>query len=174
MTSGILGVANQHPGCLLVRGLVDAGSVATLVHDVDRAFGAREDALAERSASSQWYSPFESGDGPLPAKQREWVRECGAMGAADSPATFFDIAEMFDAARVPKLVSGYFGERAVLSLNKCTLRRISGAAHAAWHQDGTFLGAGVRTVDVWIALTDCGGDSDAPGLDIVPMRFDAL
>jgi ectoine hydroxylase-related dioxygenase (phytanoyl-CoA dioxygenase family) len=41
-----------------------------------------------------------------------------------------------------------------------------------WHQDGSFLGDAVATIDVWIALSDCG--RDAPGLDIVPHRFDHL
>ena len=37
------------------------------------------------------------------------------------------------------------------------------------------MGTSLRTVNVWIALTDCGGpDSDAPALDVVPRRFDDL
>ena len=38
-----------------------------------------------------------------------------------------------------------------------------------WHQDGAFLGQGIRTVNVWIALTDCG--VDAPSMDMVPRRM---
>jgi hypothetical protein len=40
---------------------------------------------------------------------------------------------------------------------------------------GAFLGRGLRAVNLWLALTDCGGDdSDAPALDIVPRRFDGV
>jgi ectoine hydroxylase-related dioxygenase (phytanoyl-CoA dioxygenase family) len=41
-----------------------------------------------------------------------------------------------------------------------------------WHQDGAFLGMDIRTVNVWITLSDCG--IEAPGLDVVPRRLDAL
>jgi ectoine hydroxylase-related dioxygenase (phytanoyl-CoA dioxygenase family) len=38
-----------------------------------------------------------------------------------------------------------------------------------WHQDGAFLGDDIRTVNVWLTLTDCG--EDAPGLDVVAKRL---
>jgi ectoine hydroxylase-related dioxygenase (phytanoyl-CoA dioxygenase family) len=41
-----------------------------------------------------------------------------------------------------------------------------------WHQDGAFLGAGIRTVNLWIALTDCG--VDAPSMDMVPRRLSSI
>jgi hypothetical protein len=40
----------------------------------------------------------------------------------------------------------------------------------AWHQDGSFLDAGVRTINVWLALSRCGGDEPTPGLEVVPKR----
>jgi hypothetical protein len=30
----------------------------------------------------------------------------------------------------------------------------------------------MRTVDVWVALSECGGDTSAPGLAMVPRRID--
>lgn len=47
------------------------------------------------------------------------------------------------------------------SLQKSTLRR-SAPVHnfSAWHQDGSFLGPTTRAMNVWVALTACGG---APG-----------
>ena len=59
-----------------------------------------------------------------------------------------------------------------LSVNKCVLRRVPPDARESWHQDGAFLGGDIRTVDVWVALSDCGGDTDAPGLEIVPRRLE--
>ena len=41
-----------------------------------------------------------------------------------------------------------------------------------WHQDGAFLGEHIRAFNCWLALTPCG--TDAPGLDIVPKRFDHI
>jgi ectoine hydroxylase-related dioxygenase (phytanoyl-CoA dioxygenase family) len=58
----------------------------------------------------------------------------------------------------------------VLSANKCTLRRVSPDTVGGWHQDGAFLGRGIRAVNLWLALSDCG--TDAPGMDLVPRRLD--
>jgi hypothetical protein len=41
-----------------------------------------------------------------------------------------------------------------------------------WHQDGAFLGRDVRTLNLWLCLSECG--DDAPGLDMVPRRFDEV
>jgi ectoine hydroxylase-related dioxygenase (phytanoyl-CoA dioxygenase family) len=68
------------------------------------------------------------------------------------------------------VLTDFLGERPVLSANKCTLRRVPTDASTDWHQDGAFLGQGIRAVNVWVALSDCG--VDAPGLDLVPRRFD--
>ena len=54
---------------------------------------------------------------------------------------------------------------------KWTLRRITPDCVGEWHQDGRVLGD-VRVANVWIALARCGGDTDAPGLEVVPQRLD--
>ncbi len=64
------------------------------------------------------------------------------------------------------------GERAFLSIGKSTLRIVPPDAGAGWHQDGSFLGPDIRTVNVWLALSDCG--EDAPGLDVYPRRLNGL
>ena len=43
---------------------------------------------------------------------------------------------------------------------------------AGWHQDGAFLGADIRTVNLWVSLSDCG--QDAPSLDLVARRVDRI
>jgi hypothetical protein len=174
LTTSIAGGAIQHHGCLLVRGLFSADHVARLVDDVDRVFSSREEARAGAPVSQTrpWYVPFTpSPDSPaLTEGQREWVRECGAVWVADSPTAMFDVFEAFDAVRIPQIVSEYLGEPATLSVNKCTLRRVSPDASGAWHQDGSFLGDGVRTMSVWVALSECGDGTSSPGLTIVPRR----
>jgi hypothetical protein len=44
----------------------------------------------------------------------------------------------------------------------------------ACHQDGSFLDAGVRTMNVWVALSRRGGDYPAPGLEVVARRIPAI
>jgi hypothetical protein len=82
------------------------------------------------------------------------------------------LAELVDlllAARIDEVLTEYLGERPALSVKKCTLRRVPVDSGSDWHQDGAFLGDGIRTVNVWLALTHCG--DDAPGLDLVPNRL---
>jgi ectoine hydroxylase-related dioxygenase (phytanoyl-CoA dioxygenase family) len=178
LTTEVAGGAIQHHGCLLVRGLMSPERVARLVDDTDRAFRAREDALegAPVSRTRPWYVPFEPGPGSpsLVDSQRQWVRDCGAVWAADSPAAMFDVFECFDEARIPQLVSEYLGEPAALSVNKCTLRCVRPDVAGAWHQDGSFLGDGVRTISVWVALSECGDETSSPGLSVVPRRVDRV
>ena len=57
-------------------------------------------------------------------------------------------------------------------MNKSVLRRVSPESGTDWHQDGAFLGKGIRTCNVWIALSRCG--DVAPGLDIVARRYDEI
>ena len=71
-----------------------------------------------------------------------------------------------------EVVSGYLGERVVLSSPKTMLRRVSPEATPSWHQDGSFMGVRSRVVNVWVALSDCGTGHDAPGIAILPHRLD--
>jgi ectoine hydroxylase-related dioxygenase (phytanoyl-CoA dioxygenase family) len=43
-----------------------------------------------------------------------------------------------------------------------------------FHQDGAFLGDRIRTVDCWIALSDCGPGTGAPAIDLVARRLDGV
>ena len=69
-----------------------------------------------------------------------------------------------------QVVGPHFGEPAVLSVRKWVLRCVEpdNGAESGWHQDGRFLGdESIRTVNLWIALSDCGDGADAPGIEIV-------
>jgi hypothetical protein len=170
LRSGIL----DH-GCLLVRGFISAERVRQLVGDIDRTFAAFDahKAGAPTTDTTPWYLPFKA----LPAYQlghgRQWVRDGGGVWTADSPRTMFDTLEAFEDIDLATPLAGYLGERPALSVKKWTLRRVPLTLGGAdWHQDGAFLGAGIRTVNVWLSLSHCG--DDAPGLDIVPRRLSNL
>jgi ectoine hydroxylase-related dioxygenase (phytanoyl-CoA dioxygenase family) len=70
------------------------------------------------------------------------------------------------------MIEEYLGERAFLSVGKGTLRCVPPDTFTAWHQDGAFLGPQTRTVNCWLALSDCG--DDAAGIDLYPRRLDHL
>jgi hypothetical protein len=172
LTPGVLRRAILRNGCLLVRGLVDPMRVARLRDAIDRAFEAREARLDRRAtaATAVWYDPVERV--PKDAS-RTWVRLGQAVLAADSPRAFFEFLETVREIGLDRIITGYFGERPALSIEKTTLRRADSSLHqSAWHQDGAFLGMNIRTVDAWIALSPCG--REAPGLDVIPVRLERV
>lgn len=164
-----------HHGCVLVRGLIPPERAEALARGVDRALDAFDACIDEPRGTSAppWYVPFDAD----PRKyrvggRRAWVRASGALWTADSPRMLFELLDLVDTTGIGALVEGYFGERPALSANKCTLRRVPLDTSTNWHQDGAFLGRHVRTLNLWLALSPCG--ADAPGLDIVPRRFDDI
>lgn len=167
------GVA-QH-GCVLVRGLIPPARAVGLAEGVDRALDAFDACAAETGpkAAPPWYVPFSPGAGQYRVGgRRNWVRASGGLWTADSPRMLFELTELIDETGVGALVESYLGERPALSANKCTLRRVPVDTNTNWHQDGAFLGREVRTLNMWLALSPCG--VDAPGLDMVPRRFDEV
>jgi hypothetical protein len=162
-------------GCVLVRGLISEDRAAALARGIDRALEAF-DACAATSgphAASPWYVPFSPRAGEYRVGgRRGWVRASGGLWTADSPRMLFELMEVVEEAGIGALVEQYLGERPALSANKCTLRRVPVDTNTNWHQDGAFLGRHVRTLNCWLALSSCG--TDAPGLDVVPRRFDEV
>ena len=179
LSAEVLGSAMTNHGSLMVRGLVGPDQVRSLVDGIDRAFAGR-DASGDGSAAAPgvgpWYVPFgpEAGYAGKPL-DREWVREGGGVWAADSPRMMFELLDLFSAAGLDRVIGDYLGERPTISLRKWVLRRVpADLPRADWHQDGAFLGDDVRSVNVWLALSRCGGESGSPGLDVVPRRVALL
>lgn len=175
LRSGIL----QH-GSLHVRGAVPGDRVTQLVEGIDRAIAARDafHAGADADETTPWFDPFRP-HSSYPAvmnrqlwNRRKWVREAGGVWAADSPRMLFELFDVLSEVGLGDVITGYLGERPALAVDKCTLRRVALDTSTDWHQDGAFLGGGIRTVNMWLALSHCG--RDAPGLDIVPARLDGI
>jgi len=165
LTVEAIRVAMQSKGSLLVRGLM-AGRTDRFVEAIDTALAARG------TEEGTWWRNL-----PLPREEavslgRHWVAGGGGLLACDSPHVLDMLFDAYSAIGLREVVDGYLGERAVLSGNKCTLRRVPLDTNTDWHQDGAFLGEGIRALNVWIALTECGVDS--PGMDLVPKRFDEV
>ena len=92
-------------------------------------------------------------------------RKHGVIIAVESPPTLFDLIDVLSEAGMGELAQEYFGEAPAILARKMTLRRMPHTASGVWHQDGAFMGADIRSLNVWLALTHCG--DDAPGLDVV-------
>jgi hypothetical protein len=171
LRSGIL----RH-GCVIVRGLVPAPRVERLKRLIDGAFAAYDASVAGRvrPGAEVTYEPIDSfHDVPY---VRDWQRTAGGVLAVDFPRPFYEFLETVRETRLDRTIAAHLGERPVLSAEKCILRRLDAkywkARLSDWHQDGAFLGDGIRTVDAWFALSRCGWN--APGMDVVPRRLERV
>jgi hypothetical protein len=173
LTADVLGGAVAHHGALVVRGLFDEHQVAS-GREVIQTARRRRDELPAGSQGNEWFRPFpqsEQRDRVL----RKMVADKGGTWLADSPAATAHFLDELTAAGAVGAIAEHMGERPCFSLQKSTMRRSLPVAElTGWHQDGSFLGADVRTMNVWVTLSRCGGDHPAPGLEIVPRRFDEI
>jgi hypothetical protein len=173
LTASVLRAAILRNGCLLVRGMVRPTAAQRLADEIENAFAGRDAKEAGKSPPEGYFELFEAQAG-YKLKAREWVTDAGGIWAADSPRAMFETLELFQRRGLRRLAREYLGERPVLSVEKCTLRKASphtGHGYPIWHQDGAFMGT-VRSLNVWLTFTRCG--EDAPGLDIVPKRIDEV
>ena len=174
VTGDRLGGAILHHGCFIVRGLLDADVARTLAADVEMAFQGFDAWFDGRTVDPQdrWFQPYDFGDNDL-AIARPWTRKSGGgVLAADSPAMLTRLAGLFRRHPIVDAIRDYLGEPPLLSAGKTVLRKVEPIVPGPFHQDGAFLGADARTVNVWIALSECG--IDAPALEVVDRRLDTI
>jgi hypothetical protein len=169
-------------GGLIVRGLMDISAVRSMRNKIDKAFLARmADAQGVTSPDTPtWFrrSPEVDAAGPeqFSAKRDAHGKPCftnnGSLWTADSPRIAAHMVQFYQNHGFRRLLHEYFGEPAMLSVRKWVLRKVMPAPgfQAGWHQDGRFMGDGIETVNLWMTLSDCGGDAKAAGLDIIPSR----
>ncbi|MFL5822916.1 MAG: hypothetical protein ACJ764_05675 [Solirubrobacteraceae bacterium] len=169
LTPGLIRAGILRDGCLLVRGLVDRGRAVEMAKEIDRAFAVRERHDSGRGTKKGYYEEFQPQAGSGEPVVRGWIKQGGGLLAADAPRLHFEMLQMFAAANLPQIVSGYLGEPALISVHKTTLRKADPSVPGAWHQDGFFMGA-VRSLNLWLSLSRCG--DEAPGLDLLPRRLD--
>ncbi len=166
LTVEVMAGAIQHHGSLLVRGLVDAAEAEYLRAGIDRVMEAREAFVAGSpvEALDGWYA-----EAPLDTDILDGRGWNGDLWAADSPHMMCELLELYGRLGLTGIISDYLRENIALSVGKTTLRRVEPVGNHDWHQDGAFLGGDVRTINVWLSLSDCG--EDAPGLEIVGKRL---
>jgi hypothetical protein len=175
LTQASLRSAMASNGCVMIPGLITPDRAAELARGIDRVFAGFDERAAgdADTDSSPWYVPFAPPAGRYRVGDRnKWVRASGAVWTVESPRMLFELCDLLDESGIGDLVTEYLGERPALSANKCTLRRVPIDTSTNWHQDGAFLGTEVRSVNLWLVLSDCGAES--PGLEIVPRRLDTV
>lgn len=177
LSSDLLGGAILHHGCLVVRELLPAGTAADLAQAAHHAFE-HHDRWAEGDDpphDADWFTPTQVDPSFRLEMRRKWVRQGGAVWLSDSPRALEMLLGAYADATLMDALTGYLGERPVLSINKSTMRCVPPGAMPSWHQDGAFMGRDLRTINCWVALSANGpADPNVAGLDIVPARIDHL
>jgi hypothetical protein len=172
LTAELLAAAVHHHGCIIVRGLLDADECAQLRSDIDHAFATFDDHGPHKPVemTAPWYARFSvEGGFELPDPLgTAFLRSAGGVYGPFAPRAFVEYRNALADAGLLDVVHEHLGAMPVLSVNKFVLRRISGGAEPAWHQDGGYLGVDTNAVNLWVALSDCGADTDKMGLDIIP------
>ena len=169
----VIRAAFLESGSLLVRNMIPGDRAAELADGIDRAFAGRDAHIdgAKVAKTAPWFEPFSPGPA-WATTGKEWNRHVkggGSVWATDSPRMMFEILETFNETGLRRTIEEYLGERPVFSMKKTVLRRVSPEGGTSWHQDGAFLGDGLRTLNIWLALNRCG--DVAPGLDVIPKRL---
>jgi hypothetical protein len=171
LTTNILAGAILHHGALLVRGLIPAGDAEKFAAGIDKALEGFSAWVADNtSQSTPWFTAAPVRDFCQMGGYRPWIFAGGGVWAADSPRMLFELTELLERTGIIDLVTGYLAERPALSIGKTTLRKVPVKLNNTdWHQDGSFLGKDVRSVNLWVALSPCGRDASA--LDLIPRRI---
>jgi hypothetical protein len=170
-----VGSGITHHGSVIVRGLVPTDDIDRLRRSIQSTYEAHDRFNVDGATKSEWYSPFVPSpqEGVNTAIDRSWFRGSGAELAADSPRGLFNVLSSFQNLGILDIVKGYLEERPALSVRKTSLRRVDAdQTETGWHQDGAFLGTDIRSINVWIALSDCG--DDAPSMEMVPKRLNEI
>lgn len=167
----LMGGAVKHHGALLIRGLLSQAQVDDI--------RAMQSAIKRESEKAfpfdgLWYKPFE-GNSRFEWELRHRTQNMGGNWLADSPKGLEGVLQHLRDAGVIDAIAEHLGETPAISLQKSTLRSVAPiTSNAGWHQDGSFLGDDVRTMNIWVALSDCGGDNPASGLELIPHRFEEI
>ena len=167
---------DQIIGALIVRNLMDNQTASALRDCIDRGLESpvRLGKVGnQEGAPDPWFrrSPLiaTGAQGPARVRGGDLSPQSGSIWGVDAPMAAADLIAFYDRLGLRDILAAYFNEEALLSVRKWVLRCVPAmkGGNKGWHQDGRFMGADIRTVNLWIALSDCGSDMAAPELQLV-------
>ena len=175
--------AMAHKGCLIVRGFLDTESITPLKTCIDKAIQENLTAAANYPKEDREQTYFNNPPCNLPVFlpephltwARAFYRDNGSIMTVESSGIVESLITWFDSLNFRSLLEQYLGEPACFSALKWILERTKyPIAENGWHQDGASMGKQINSLNLWIPLDHCGGASGAPGMDIIPIRFNSL
>jgi ectoine hydroxylase-related dioxygenase (phytanoyl-CoA dioxygenase family) len=175
-----LRAAMAEHGALIVRNMFSRTSMDTLITAADRVIDACADPNVTNPVST-YFNPPNNLRTIMPRKDKElgntrsFHRESGSAMCVEAPSVAEALLLLYEAHGLKELVGAYLGEPPCLSVKKWVLRRSKlPVAEAGWHQDGAFMGTNLNSINMWVPLNECGGETGAPGMDVVPLRLNSL
>lgn len=179
LSSEKLGSAIASYGSLIVRGLFDSALCDELNPLIDRVIEAADRRSGRYERDDSPFNPpeciTEVVDQEKLQNARGFHRWSGSAMCVESPSMALRLLGLYEAAGLKQIISEYLGEDACVSVMKWVIRRSKFPIDPrGWHQDGAFMGADINSINMWLPLTRCGGDTGAPGLDIIPRRINQV
>jgi len=182
--------AMRDHGCFIARGLFASAEVGEIRAYIDHTFAVnsgeapfsrylskqvdlgevlqkmRDDIAARQQTNNTYMDTVKLG--------RKLTRALGANVSclvATSPILSRKLLGLFEHKGLKALLARYFGHEPCVSVYKWVARRaVSPPQPIDFHQDGAFMGDDISSLNCWLALSDCGAGTNAPGIDIVPAR----
>ena len=180
LTPDLLRSAMATSGCLLVRQLVASDVITEIADVIDRVIDSAETSTESNSQAEALYGVFANPPGNLeqllPQPKLGWSRgfhrNGGSAMSIESASVAESLLELYESMGLKTFLTDYLGERPCLSALKWVLRRPKLPTQPdGWHQDGAFMGEEINSLNMWLAVSECGGDSGAPSMDMVPRRL---
>lgn len=167
-------------GALIVRNMFSNTTTSTLTKAADQVISACEDPSAPPPASA-YFNPPTNLSSIMPRADKElgntrtFHRDSGSAMCVEAPSVAEALLQLYEEKGLKDLLGEYLGEPPCLSVKKWVVRRSKlPVAEAGWHQDGAFMGTNINSINMWLPLNRCGGDTGSPGMDVVPRRLNKI
>jgi len=182
VTPKILRGAIQHQGALIARNFLSDEDIVSLREGIDKTFDESTKYFSDdpkiiqtRDKKSPWFRLDLPIKGVFDKGSVGFMHRTGSVWTFLSPFVVHRLLNAFEDAGLLPTLDEYFEGRTCLSFNKSVLRRLDPLKRPAdWHQDGAFMTEDIKSVNLWIALSDCGAGTDCPGMDFVPKRLNEI
>jgi len=182
LTAAALRAAIADHGALIVRNVFSTAETDALIEAIDRALDAcRSPREVRAKLANAYFNPPGNLVSIMPNREKELADLrmfngiVGAVMCVEAPSIAESLLQLFEAHGLKELIGEYLGEPPCLSVKKWVLRRnLPTKEPTGWHQDGAFMGTDINTINMWLPLTTCGGETGAPGMDVIPQRLYAI
>lgn len=166
----------KHHGALIVRGLISNDKAGELTQGIDKVISQSAEYYKDNKVNENykykdpWFNPISKKE--MKEIGIKMLNGAGAIFAPFSPKMTRMLFSLYNEINLKPLVRDYFDHTPCLSIKKWVLRRMSPLSFPGdWHQDGSFMGKEVKSLNLWMALSECGKGTNKAGMDFIPRRM---